>query len=62
VGSGNLQKMLKEDFLESYWQYKLEEAAAYNATPNPEEEPYKNFYKARKIYQEILADSFLDEA
>ena len=54
--------MLREDFLESYWQYKLEEAAAYNATPNPEEEPYKNLYKARKIYQEILGDPLLDEA
>lgn len=54
--------MLREDFLESYWQYQLEEAAAYNATPNPEEEPYKNLYKARKIYQEILGDPLLDES
>jgi hypothetical protein len=39
----------------------LEEANVFNATPNPEEEPYKNLYKSRKIYEEILNDQVLKE-
>ena len=51
--------MLKEDFLESYFQYKLEEAHIISSSTPPEEEPYKNFYRAREIYQEVLDDEML---
>ena len=53
--------MLREDFLESYLQYKLEEAFIYSVTPSPEEEPYKSQYKAREIYKEVLSDDILTE-
>ena len=52
---------LRQDFLESYYQYKLESAAVFTAAPNPEEEPYKNLYKAREIYEELLNDRELDQ-
>lgn len=52
---------IRKEFLESYFQHKLEEANVFNASPNPEEEPYKNLYKARDIYKEILDDAVLKE-
>ena len=53
--------MLREDFLESYLQYKLEEAFIHTCTPGTQEEPFKNFYKAREIYLEVLKDEILKE-
>lgn len=53
--------MLREDFLESYFQYKLEEAFIHTKTPAEETAPYKNYYKAREIYKEILDDEMLKE-
>lgn len=53
--------MLREDFLESYLQYKLEEAFIHANTPAPETAPYENFYKAREIYKEVLEDEMLVE-
>lgn len=53
--------MLKEDFLESYFQYKIDEAATYSALPAPEETPYENFYKAREILKAILEDQMLQD-
>ena len=53
--------MLKEDFLENYLQYRLEEAIAQEAIPSPEERPYDNFYAAREIFKELKSDAILDE-
>lgn len=53
--------MLREDFLESYLQYKLEEAFIHSKTPAPETAPYQNYYKAREIYKEVLEDDMLKE-
>lgn len=54
--------MLKEDFLESYFQYKMDEAAIYAAIPGEEDRPFDNLYKARKILQEILEDEMLKDS
>ncbi len=53
--------MLKEDFLESYFQYKLDEAAIYAALPADEDNPYEGFYKARDIIKNVLADEMLKD-
>lgn len=53
--------MLREDFLENYFQFKIDEAAATAVIPAPEETPYENFYKARTILKEILADEVLKD-
>jgi KIF-binding protein len=51
--------MLQEDYLESQFQYKIDEAAATAVIPSPEERPYDNYYKARDILKEVLADEVL---
>lgn len=51
--------MLTEDFLESYFQFKLDEAAHFAATPAAEDRPYDNFYKAREIMKEIMEDEVM---
>lgn len=53
--------MLKEDFLESYFQYKIDEASIYAAIPADEERPYDGYYKARDILKEILGDKVLSD-
>lgn len=53
--------MLREDFLESYFQFKLDEAAHHAATPADETRPYDNFYKAREILKEILEDEVMKD-
>lgn len=54
--------MLREDFLESYLQYKLEEAFIHSKTPSPETKPFENLYKAREIYKEVINDDILKES
>lgn len=52
--------MLKEDFLESYFQYQLEEAILKQALPADEERPFDHYYDARKIMKELRTDEVLD--
>lgn len=53
--------MLKEDFLESYLQYKLEEALVTAAIPSPDERPFDNLYTARKMIEEVKNDPILTD-
>ena len=53
--------MIKEDFLESYFQQKIDEAYVLAATPGEEERPYDNFYKARDLLTEVLNDEVMQD-